>query len=68
MNGEVIDQPGNGKNPQHRLPRRGEQQVAPGVPGVRATARERCHTAGVDELQGRQVHDDLRLAGCRRGR
>jgi hypothetical protein len=62
MNGEVIDQLGNGKNPQHRLPRRGEQQVAPGVPGVRVAARERCHAAGVDELQARQIHDDLPLA------
>jgi len=63
MHGEVIDQAGSGESPQYRVPRRGEQQVTPGVPGVRAPAHERFHAARVDEIQGRKVHDDLRLAG-----
>ncbi len=62
MHGEVIDQAGNGKNPQHWLLWRGQQQVTASVPGVPAPARQRCHAARVDERQGRQVHDDLRLA------
>jgi len=62
MNGEAISKAGNGENPQYPLPRRGEQQVTPGLPGVLAATRQRCHAAGVDELQPRQVHDDPLLA------
>jgi hypothetical protein len=34
MDGENAGQPGGGKNPQHLVLRRGEQQVAPGSPGL----------------------------------
>ena len=63
MQGEGIDHPGVGKDPQHLLLRRGEQQLAPGVPGQVPPAHQRCHATGIDELQGRQIDDDLRLAG-----
>jgi hypothetical protein len=46
MNGEAISKAGNGENPQYPLPRRGEQQVTPGLPGVLAATRQRCHAAG----------------------
>jgi hypothetical protein len=62
MHAEVINQAGNGKNPQHLLPWRGQQQVAPGLPGVPARIRQRCYATGVDELQARQVDDDRRPA------
>jgi hypothetical protein len=58
MHAEIINQAGNGENPQHPLPWRGQQQVAPGSPGVPARIRQRCYATGVDELQARHVHDD----------
>ena len=63
MQREGIDQPGEGEDPQHLLLRRGEQQLTPGAPGQVPPAHQRCHAAGIDELQGRQIDDDLRLAG-----
>ncbi len=63
MQGEHIDQPGERKDPQHLLLRRGEQQLTPGPPGQVPPAHQRCQAAGIDELQARQIHDDLRLAG-----
>jgi hypothetical protein len=50
MDGENIDQAGDGKNPQHLPLRRGQPQVAPRVPGVLAPAHEGRNTAGVHEL------------------
>lgn len=66
MNAEAVGQAGHGKDPQHELPRRGQQQVAPGMPGLLAPAYQRCQSAGVDETQACQVNDDPGLAG--RGR
>jgi hypothetical protein len=63
MEGEGIDQTDDGKNPQHLLLRRGQQQVTAGAPGVLAPARQRCHAAGINEFQAAQINDDLRLAG-----
>jgi hypothetical protein len=34
MDAEHTGQPGGGKNSQHLILRRGEQQVAPGFPGL----------------------------------
>ncbi len=67
MDGEAIDEAGEGKNPHHLLPRRSQQQITPGATGLPAPARQRCHTTGVDELQARKIHDDPRLASHDRG-
>jgi hypothetical protein len=63
MNGKDIDQARKGKNPQHLLLRRGQQQLTTGVPGLPPPPHERGHPAGVDELQACQVDDDIALAG-----
>ena len=63
VHGEGVGQVGDGKNPPHLPLRRGQHQVPPGAPGLPAPMRQRCHPAGVDERQGRQIHDDLRGAG-----
>jgi hypothetical protein len=61
MQGEDIDQPGEGRDPQHLLLRRGEQQLTPARRGQVPPAHQRCHAAGIDELQGRQIDNDLWL-------
>jgi hypothetical protein len=68
MDGENIDQASDGKNPEHLLLRRGQQQVTPCVPGVLAPAHEGRHAAGIHELDACQINDDLRLLGrnCRK--
>jgi hypothetical protein len=63
MNGEDVGQLDNGKNPQHLVLRRGQQQVTPGAPGLHPRERQRRHSAGVDELQTGQVNDYLRRTG-----
>ena len=42
MDGEDVDQPGQGKQPQHLLLRGREQQVTPGLPGMLAHSDQRC--------------------------
>jgi hypothetical protein len=63
MDGEDIDQLGNGKNSQHLVLRGGQPQVTPGAPGLPPDEHQGCHAAGVDELQASQVDDDRLLAG-----
>src|SRR6185437_16314692 len=64
---EGVAQAGESKS-QHHFPLwRGEYKVPAGLPGLPSAARQRSHAAGVDELQARQVHDDLRLAHRGRG-
>jgi hypothetical protein len=62
VDGEDIDQAGDGKNPEHLTPWRGQEQVTAGVPGQLPAPSQRSHAAGVDELQPGQIDDDLRLA------
>ena len=57
MDGEHTGQPGGGKNPQHLILRRGEQQVAPGLPGLLPGDYQGSQAAGIDELQARQIDD-----------
>ena len=38
----------------------GGQQLTPGLPGQVPAAHQRCHAAGINELQARQIDDDLR--------
>jgi hypothetical protein len=71
MDGEDLDQTGDGKNPQHLLLRRSQQHIAPGAPGVLPHALQRCQAAGVHKLQACQIDDDVPLAGgdlCERSR
>lgn len=67
MNGEDIDQPDEGKDPQHLLLRRGQQQLTPRLPGQVPAAHQRGQAAGIDELQACQIDDDLRAADRDRG-
>ena len=67
MNGEDVDQPGEGKDPQHLLPRRGQQQLTPRLPGQVPAAHQRGQAAGIDELQACQIDDDLGAADRDRG-
>lgn len=64
VNGKAVGRADNGENPQYPFVRRGEHQVAPGVPGVLAAACQRGQATAVNELKSRQVHDDPRLAPC----
>jgi hypothetical protein len=56
VDGEDIDQAGQGQDAPHRPARRGEQQVTAGLPGLRT------QSAAVDELQRGQIDDDPRVA------
>jgi hypothetical protein len=66
VDGEDAGQPGEGKDPKHLVPRRGQQQVAPGMPSLLAPAYQRRQSAGIDETQACQVNDDPGLAGSSR--
>jgi hypothetical protein len=57
MDGEHTGQPGDGTNPQHLVLRRGEQQVAPGLPGLLPGEDQGSQAAGIDELQAPEVDD-----------
>jgi hypothetical protein len=63
MHREDMDQAGGGENPLRLRLRRGQQHITASLPGLRPDTRERGQAAAVDELQVRQVDDDLALAG-----
>src|SRR5260370_19070489 len=51
MNGEDFGQVDNGKNPQHLVLRRGQQQVTPGAPRLHPPEHQPRPSAAADELQ-----------------
>jgi hypothetical protein len=64
VDGEDIDQAGQGQDAPHRPAQRGEQQVTAGLPGLRPHPAQRTQGAAVDELQRGQVDDDPRAASA----
>jgi hypothetical protein len=63
MDGEEIEQVGDGKHLEHPLLWCGQQQVTPRRADVLPPTHQRCQATGVDKPQARQIHDDPRLAG-----
>ncbi len=63
VHGEAVNLPDDRENSPYLSLRRGEQQVAPGVPRVHAAKRQCGNAARVDELQPGQVNYDPRLVG-----
>jgi hypothetical protein len=63
VDGEGVSLTDDRENSLYQSLRRGEQQVAPGVPRLPTAKRQCGNAARVDELQPGQVNYDPRLVG-----